>query len=132
MNIPDTPYYRAMLVPSDAGFHVDVMAHLSGGPGAFVISTPEFFLLAREVDLTAPMEELMNPWCRFPHDQCNALCIGLCAGDAALAYMALVAVAGEREFIGWQTRRGTIVVRKTGPSFRKYVETIRGRTRLRH
>ncbi len=120
-----TPCEAAQQVPSFHGWATDVFAHLQ--PGGYVLSTPDFFLLAREVDLSATADELLNPFHRFPPAECNALCLSLVAGDAIAAFRALVHIAGDREFVAWQTESGGVKIRRSGPGFLKFLETVANR-----
>ncbi len=146
-----SPWQRACLLPSEHGLAVDVQAHMCV-PGAYVLSTPAFFLLARPVQLDADWmrvhdedpeerdwnedywyclvrDELIDPFHRFPPESCNAWCIGVLAGDMVAAYRALVAAGGEHEFICWQDRRNGYRCRRTGPAFNKFLSTIHERKR---
>jgi hypothetical protein len=62
------------------------------------------------------LEELLNPYARFPPEICNAWSLDLVAGDACAAYECLVATAGDREWVCWKSKTG-LHCRKSGPSF---------------
>ena len=122
-----------MEVPSENGFATDVLAHLQ--PGGYVLSTPEFFLLARAVRISGPdhktwtpeeIARLANPFERF--EDSNAWCLGLVTGDAVLAYQSLVSLGGEKEFCCWNSERG-IKVRRSGPSFLTYLSHVQRKIR---
>lgn len=126
-----TPWETAMDIPSAHGLAADTFAHLCGGPGAYVLSTPEYFLLARQMrfnpdDAVDPgyLSARTNPFMRWHPRECNAWCIGVLAGDMVAAYRALVAVGGEREFICWQDRHNGYRWRRTGPKFDAYLSSI--------
>jgi hypothetical protein len=119
---PLTPWQTACEIPSDIGLGSDVCAHLCV-PGAYVLSTPRFLLLAREVDIHGSLDDLLNPYARFHVEQCNAWSLDLVAGDACAAYECLVATAGDREFVCWKSKRG-LHCRKSGASFIRFLQTI--------
>jgi hypothetical protein len=68
--------------PCARTFREDVEAHLLNG---YVFSTPEYFVLARPVDSSAPDALVVNPWHAFPAECCDAWLLYLVAGrmDAA-------------------------------------------------
>ena len=55
----------------------------------WVVSTPQFFVMARPVDSAAQPACIVNPWHRFPPEACDTWHIYLAAGDlrAALAWL---------------------------------------------
>ncbi len=145
-----TPWQLALEIPSAHGLASDTFAHLCGGPGGYALSTPEFFLLAREVWLTGKTRALLSfvrreggdfrndnlrhmtdPFHRWPHEDCNCWCIGVLAGDMVAAYRALVAIGGEREFVAWQDRRNGYRWRRTGPAFDQLLTKIHGKRLIR-
>lgn len=129
-----SPWELASEVPSENGLATDVFGHLVI-EGAFVLRTPQFFLLARPVRISGPdsetwtlaeLESLANPFERFT--DCNAWCLGLVTGDAVAAYKTLVSLGGDKEFVCWQSERG-IKVRRSGPSFLTFLSYVRRKTR---
>ena len=72
--------------PCARTFEEDLEAHLLHG---WVVSTPQFFVMARPVDSAAQPACIVNPWHRFPPEACDTWHIYLAAGDlrAALAWL---------------------------------------------
>ncbi len=128
-----SPWQRACLLPSHHGLAVDVQAHLCV-PGGYVLSTPTFFLLARPVLLTAvtldfDLDDLLNPFHRFPPEECNAWCIGVLAGDMVKAWDALEIVGGPMPWVCWQDRKCGYRWRKTGPAFNAFLDSVAQRSK---
>lgn len=119
-----TPWETALSIPSAHGLAADTFAHLCGGPGAYVISAPLYFLLARPVKLDAPESELRNPYSRWPDHECDAWLLSVVAGDACAAYHALVDIAGHRRYVCWESANG-VKVRKSDDRFLKRLHAIR-------
>lgn len=132
-----TPLAAAMALPSAHGFATDVLAHMQ--PGGFILSTPDYFLLARPVhfpgwfrnDFWNPAhiwqkhrDALTNPFSRWPHSECNAWAIGVLAGDMVTAYRHLMHVGGEFPFICWQTRKNEYRWKKSGPAFDHFLQNV--------
>jgi hypothetical protein len=77
-----TPIEKAMEVyarePCARPFAEDLEAHLLNG---YVIATPNVFLMARPVPVTADSVDILNPHVTWPKHQCDAWHIWLAAGD---------------------------------------------------
>jgi hypothetical protein len=93
------------LPDSTLDFESDLAGYLRYG---YVVSTPDFFVMAREVNQKAPYDELVNPY--SVHQSPNAWWVGLIAGDwrAALAML-----PHKRQLIGWERRHGVRFYRLT-------------------
>ena len=65
--------------PLERSFEEDMSAHISTG---YVVSTPDYFLMARGVDRFAPEEELADPWRGFERQEENAWLIYSFAGSS--------------------------------------------------
>lgn len=141
-----TPWEIAMEIPSAHGLAADTFAHLCGGLGAYVLSTPEYFLLARGVELTpgfrcffgsdlvsdSPgmrkmMADLSNPFIRYVNP--NAWCIGVLAGDMVAAWKALETIGGTMDYVCWQDRRNGYRWRRTGPAFNAFLDSVAQRSK---
>ena len=68
--------------PCARTFEEDLEAHLLHG---WVVSTPQFFVMARPVDSAAQPACIVNPWHRFPPEACDTWHIYLAAGDLCAA-----------------------------------------------
>lgn len=142
-----TPLEAAMALPSCHGFATDVLAHMQ--PGGYVLSTPDYFLLARPVEISrefrdktngchyqkftgwdtgyqGQLDALTNPFTRYENP--NAWCIGVLAGDMVKAWTHLEAIVGSFEFVAWQDRGGCYRWRRTGPAFNKFLRHVQART----
>lgn len=64
--------------PCARSFREDVEAHFVNG---HVISTPDVFILAREVSRGATPEQIVNPWIAFPPHLADCWHVYLFAGD---------------------------------------------------
>ncbi len=156
----DSPWQRACCLPSHHGLAVDVQAHMCV-PGGYVLSTPEFFLLARPVPwpdwwmavLSSPFPDfeawkrripkikegdrwmddfrlaLLDPFHRWPREECNAWCIGVLTGDMVKAWDALEIVGGPMPYVCWQDRRNGYRWRKTGPAFNAFLDSVAQRSK---
>lgn len=94
------PIHAAASVPSYAGFTNDLAAHLQ--PGAYVISAPDYFLMFRGIPVDAPMDDILNPWRRWPEDRCDCWFIWLAAGDLLAAVDMMVAQYGAKKWFAFQ------------------------------
>lgn len=90
----------AAAVPSVCGFTNDLAAHLE--PGGYVISCPAFFISFRAVPRSAPMEQLLNPWWRWPDEQCDCWFIWLAAGDVCAAAHMIAREFGSKKWVAFQ------------------------------
>ncbi len=81
------PYEEAKAVysrePCKRTFDEDVLLHLQFG---FIFSTPEFFIMGRPVDSTAPAADVVNPGVSFPPESCDCWHIYLMAGNCGKAW----------------------------------------------
>jgi hypothetical protein len=91
----------AASVPSVAGFTNDLAAHLE--PGGIVVSCPEFFIMLRPVLRDAPVEQLTNPWWRWPAEECDSWMVWIAAGDVRRAFDLLLPLYGPRKWLAFQT-----------------------------
>ena len=85
-----SPATRAAHVPSHAGFANDIAAHLAHG---IVVSTPEYFVMARKVRRDAAQLDLLNPWTQYAEP--DAWMVWLAAGDLRAAMRMLWPLFGE-------------------------------------
>lgn len=95
---------QARGVESLGGFSNDLNAHLQ--PGGIVLSTPEVFIMLRRVKIPASVERIVNPWERWPSEECNCWFIWLLCGSGAAALETLVPRHGRLEWAGFQTSGG--------------------------
>lgn len=108
------PFHAAASVESVAGFTNDLAAHLE--PGGYVLSHPDFFLMFRPVPVDAPIDDLLNPWRRWPAADCDCWLVWLAAGNLAMAADALIALAGPQKWLAFQ--------RDGPPHFWRFTSTI--------
>lgn len=124
-----TPWQTALDLPTYHNLAVDLVDHLNR-PGV-VLSTPEFFLMAHEIDVphgTISVEQrriLSDPATRHPGGNCWVLL--LVTGDAMAAYFALVSACGSKEWVAWESKTG-IHIRKTGPKLQQFLKYVQSRT----
>jgi hypothetical protein len=64
--------------PCRRTFQQDLDIHLTTG---YVVSTPEYFIMARPVNSGAPQEDVVNPMHIFDNSECDCWHIYLMAGD---------------------------------------------------
>jgi hypothetical protein len=83
-----TPFEQALAVyvqePCARTFADDLEAHLRYG---LVISTPEYFLMARKVIKDAPPREITDSWFYFNQNLANCWHVWLLAGDIRMAFL---------------------------------------------
>jgi len=96
----DDPFHAAASVASIAGFTNDLAAHLE--PGGHIVSTPEYFVMFRAVPVDAAMDQVLNPWWRWPAEECDCWYIWLAAGDLAKAGEMLVREFGAKKWLAFQ------------------------------
>ena len=103
-----SPAHRAAAVPSHAGFTADLAAHLL--PGGVVVSTPEFFVMARPVRRDAADDDLLNACHRW--EDPDAWMVWLAAGDLRAAMAMLWPLfGGGKSWLAFQTRGQPLWVR---------------------
>lgn len=94
------------LYQSAEAFRDDLAAHLVNG---YVFSTPEDFVMARPVNLSAPHVAIVNPWHSFEHEDPNAWLVYAAAGSRqnVLAFLPY-----PLEYLAWHRRGGPLRVYK--------------------
>lgn len=87
--------------PCARSFEADLAAHLTNG---FVWSAPDCFWMARPVDSTAPVEQIVDPRCTFTH--CDAWLIYLAAGRDPIPMLREQArkLPYQLPLVGWEKR----------------------------
>lgn len=102
-----TPYEQAARVYERevcaSSFRADLEAHLFGG---WVVSTPDFFVMARRVMKRWPAEMTLNPYYAHPKGDCWH--VWLAAGDLRAMWSAL---PEELDWISFERRNVLRVVR---------------------
>lgn len=94
-----TPYERiearyAEDIPG--AFSALVDWHLRHG---FVFSRPDYFVMGRPVEITAPAELIVEPTCHFPSSRCDGWYIHAMAGNLARVWQVL---PWDLPWIAWQ------------------------------
>jgi hypothetical protein len=84
--------------PSARTWSEDFELHLLWG---WVVSTPEYFIMGRPVDASAPTECIFDPLHLFPRDQQNCWWIWAMAGDLSMAWDH---TPYDLPLVGWEKR----------------------------